>query len=122
MKKQRVEIRPGDWFRIYCENGEYGTVHFDEPQKIAKVKGKFFQIVNYDRQYDKGEKYTISNYKFTRVSKKKCDEKIELIAKIDEAEKLIARLITEIVKKIENIDDDIDVSYHDGKYASQKYI
>lgn len=115
-----IELRIDEWYIISRGQNQYNKAIFDDVHKISMVNEEFFQTEENKEQAKEGraeEKYTISRYEFIHVSKKECEKREKLIKDIHHNEKTYRKKDKQLVKQIEAIDDELGISYHDGKYG-----
>lgn len=119
MSRKGREIKVGEWYEIGRGTNAYEKAIFDDVHKICMAKNGVFQTEEYrDCEYAEDE-YEIERYEFYHMPKDKCEERDALIEEIYKRRRAYMKKDKQLVSKIEALDDELNISYHDGKYGER---
>lgn len=117
MSRKGREVKVGEWYEIGRGSNQYEKAIFDDVHKICMAKNGVFQTEEY-RDCDFAEdEYKIERYEFTHMPKDKCEKRAALIEEIYKNEISYMKKDKSLVKQVEALDDELDISYHNGKYG-----
>ena len=113
------EIIVGEWYEISRGTNQYEKAIFDDVHKICMAKNGRFQTEEYRDSKNAEDYYLINRYEFYHRPKAECEEREKLKQAIYSNEKKYLKEDKRLVRKIEAIDEKLDISFHNGKYGER---